>query len=93
MTFNKILFSEQKISCASAICYTRDDEPCLLTTDKVHHHVYSNAIARPGDGTIDWINCTECQQWVYEGCLPHGYCFDREDDDFACPVCLTGQKY
>ena len=19
--------------------------------------------------------------------------FDREDDDFACPVCLTGQRY
>ena len=42
---------------------------------------------------IDWIKCTECQEWVHESCLPHGYCFDRYDDDFVCPVCLTGEKY
>lgn len=60
-----------------------DDEPCLMCGEH----------DRPGDETIDWINCTECQQWVHEACLPQGYCFDKEDDDFICPVCLTGQKY
>ena len=60
-----------------------DDKLCLLCGEH----------DRPGDGTIDWINCTECQQWVHEVCLPPGYCFGKEDDDFACPVCLTGQKY
>ena len=36
---------------------------------------------------------TKCQEWVHEICLPRGYCFDGYDDDFACPVCLTGEKY
>ena len=60
-----------------------DDELCLMCGQRDR---------LGGATTIDWINCTDCQQWVHEGCLPCGYCFDSEDDDFVCPVCLTGEN-
>ena len=47
---------------------------------------------RLGDDYINWINCTECQEWVHESCVLSEYCFDQDDEDFACPVCLTGEK-
>ena len=63
-----------------------DDELCLLCGEH----------DRPGDGTIDWINCTELDvnsgYMKFAYCLD-SYCFDKEDDDFACSVCLAGQKY
>jgi len=61
-----------------------DNEPCVLCGE---HDTLEDDV-----DAIDWIKCTECQEWMHESCLPHGYCFDRDDDDFACPGCLTGEK-
>ena len=38
----------------------------------------------------DRIKCTMYNNWLHELCLPQGYCFTRDDDDFACPNCFTG---
>ena len=30
-------------------------------------------------------NVPSVLNWLHELCLPQGYCFTRDDDDFVCP--------
>ena len=40
------------------------------------------------DEEVTWIQCSVCNNWIHELCLPNDYIYSAKSDVFYCPICI-----
>ena len=38
---------------------------------------------------VTWIQCSVCNNWIHELCLPNDYIYSAKSDVFYCSICIT----